>query len=130
MPMRAGIRVLIVVADATMARRLATALETAGYDVIVTTDGLDGLVAIEEDHPALVVLDWALPFIDGPIFLHALRAGLPAPPPVLALLDATTDPAEAQRLGVLASLVLVPSTDTDQLVQLVHTLLLPPASTA
>ncbi len=126
--MSVGTRVLIVVADATVAMRLAIALETVGYEVIVTTDGLDGLVAIEEEHPALVVLDWALPFIDGPIFLHALQAGLPAPPPVLALLDTTTDPAQAQQVGARASLV--PSTDTDQLVQLVHTLLLPPASIA
>ena len=128
--MTARTRVVVVAADTTVATRLAAALEAAGYAVTVTTDSLDGLVAVEEEHPALVVLDWALPFIDGPTFLHVLQVGLPTPPPVLALLDATTDPAQVQRLGVRASLVLVPSTSTDQLVQLVHTLLLPPASTA
>ena len=128
MPMSAGTRVLIVVADATVARRLAAALETAGYHVIVTTDGLDGLVAVEEDRPALVVLDWALPFIDGPTFLRALQAGLPTLPPVIALLDATADSVRTQQVGARASLV--PSTDTDQLVQLVQALLLPPASIA
>lgn len=95
----AGTRVLIVDGDRTRADRIAVALRAAGYPVLSVHDSLDGLIAVEDEKPELVVLDWAMPFIDGATFLYALRAGLTSPPPVLALLGMEDDPGPALRAG-------------------------------
>ena len=128
MPMSPGMRVLIVDDDVDRATRLATALAGVGYAVSLRDNSLEGLVAVEDEQPALVILDWGLPFIDATTFLHALRAGLPIPPPVVALLDAATDPAAAARAGARASLHT--AADPNEIVQLVRALLPPPASIA
>ncbi len=85
MPGAAGTRILIVAADAVQATALSRALTAAGYAVSHRRDGFAGLIAVEQEQPALVVLTWDLPFITGAIFLQALRAGLDRPPPVVAL---------------------------------------------
>jgi DNA-binding response OmpR family regulator len=77
--------VLVIHRDAATAQHLATLLAAAGARVRIATDSLDGLVAVEQSLPALIVLDWHLPFTDGAIFLRALRAWTPTPPPVVAL---------------------------------------------
>jgi len=40
-------------------------LEKEGYDVIVATDGEEGLLQIDERLPDLVLLDWMLPKVSG-----------------------------------------------------------------
>ena len=40
-------------------------LEDEGYDVLVSADGRDALLQVEEKHPDLVVLDLAMPGMDG-----------------------------------------------------------------
>lgn len=42
-------------------------------------------MALEDERPALVVLRWDMPYIDGDVFVRAMVAGLLAPPPILAL---------------------------------------------
>ncbi len=83
-----GTLVLIVDDDAEQAERIAATLEAAGFRTFRAADAVEGLVAVEERQPDLVVLDWELPFIDGSIFLRALRAGLERPPPVVVLAPA------------------------------------------
>jgi CheY-like chemotaxis protein len=78
-------RVLVVDWDEGEARALAAALAAAGWAVSVRLNSLDGLVAVEDERPALVVLRWDMPHIDGDVFVRAVAAGLPAPPPILAL---------------------------------------------
>ncbi len=88
MPGAAGTRILIVDDDAVQAAAIIRVLTAAGYAVSHRRDGFAGLIAVEQEQPALVVLDWTLPFITGEIFLHALQAGLDRPLPVVALLPA------------------------------------------
>ncbi len=114
-------RVLLVDDDPAAAERFATALRAQGYTVALATDSLQGLVAVEAWMPALVVLDWALPFIPGRIFLSSLRVGLDEPPPVLVL-DGT-NPSEALVAG--ASAVVAPTADPALVVQTVQTMLMP-----
>src|SRR5262245_32036515 len=99
-----GARILVVSADTGVASAASAALGAAGYDVRWERDSLAGLVAVESWQPALVVLDWALPFISGAIFLHTLTTGLAAPPPVIALVDPAAV-ADARRAGASAALV-------------------------
>jgi DNA-binding response OmpR family regulator len=96
-------------------------LTAVGYVVSQTARGLAGLVAVEEEAPALVILWWAMPFIDGRIFLTALRSGLTTPPPVVALISPTDDPSPAREAG--AATVLRTPVDRGTLLREVQRLL-------
>jgi two-component system response regulator MprA len=58
-------RVLIVDDDAGVRRMLARTLEAEGYGVSVAADGGSALVEIERSAPDLIVLDVAMPGMDG-----------------------------------------------------------------
>ena len=97
-----GRRVLVVDDDAEQRMEITHALTDAGYDVSRREDGIEGLIAAETERPALVVLDWSLLFVDGPIFTHALRTGMHTPPPVIALAGPDVDPEAVLRAGASA----------------------------
>ena len=83
-------RVLVVHADGETAVPIVAALLKKGYDVHWELDSLAGLKAVEEWAPSLVLLDWGLPFVTGPVVHCALRGALAHPPPVVALRPAET----------------------------------------
>jgi DNA-binding response OmpR family regulator len=114
-------RRILVVDDSEGAAAVSDALTAVGYLVSRTAGGLAGLVAVEEEAPALVILTWAMPFIDGRIFLAALRSGLTTPPPVLALVRPPDDPIPAQEAG--AATVLRTPVDRGTLLREVQRLL-------
>ena len=58
-------KILIVEDDPQLREVYRTALRTAGYAVSAVEDGADALRQIEYSTPALVVLDLALPRVDG-----------------------------------------------------------------
>jgi phosphoserine phosphatase RsbU/P len=67
-------RVLIADDDAVTSRRLQGLATGWGYDVTMTTDGPTTLRALQDDNaPALVLLDWVMPGIDGVEVCRALR---------------------------------------------------------
>lgn len=112
-PDRASASVLVVMQNSTIAAPIMHELQGAGYRVRHARRGLDALLAIEEDRPALVLLDWGMPGIDGPTFLSILagpymaRTGVSAPP-VIALVHPSDDPRQVQRAGVELVLPLSP----------------------
>lgn len=57
--------VLVVEDDPSVAALERAILETEGFDVIVAKDGLEGLVKMEFEHPAVVILDVMMPDVDG-----------------------------------------------------------------
>lgn len=114
-------RRILVVDDSEGAADVSDALTAVGYSVSRTARGLAGLVAVEEEAPALVILLWAMPFIDGRIFLTALRSGLTTPPPVLALINPSDDPILAREAG--AETVLPTPVDSRALLREVRRLL-------
>src|SRR5579875_381148 len=75
--------ILLVEDTADLAQVIARELEAAGYRVVVAGDGLAALDAHTREHPALVILDWMLPRMDGLDVLRRLRQI--APTPVLML---------------------------------------------
>ena len=66
-------KVLIVEDDVEMNRLLELDLKRHGYEVYTTTNGLDGLRLFHETRPHLVVLDVALPGMDGMTVCQRIR---------------------------------------------------------
>ena len=75
MPTSSSWRRILVVEDDPQLRELyRNALRTAGYVVVAGEDGADALRQIEHSRPALVVLDLALPRVDGRDVHRELKA--------------------------------------------------------
>ncbi len=66
-------KLLIVEDDVEMNRLLELDLKRHGYEVFTTTNGLDGLRLFHEARPHLVVLDVALPGMDGLTVCQRIR---------------------------------------------------------
>lgn len=116
-------RVLILVVDDHAARSetIVRTLEAAGFRVSVRADSLEGLIAVEVERPRLIVLHWGMPFIGGEIFVYALKAGLPEPPPVIAIAGPDTDRDAVFRAGADILLPVVP--DAEELLSAVRGLI-------
>ncbi len=65
--------ILIVEDDKDLLRVLELDLRHHGYEVTTTTDGLDGLQKFHQLKPDLVMLDIALPHMDGLGVCHRIR---------------------------------------------------------
>ncbi|MDQ4125114.1 MAG: response regulator, partial [Actinomycetota bacterium] len=57
--------ILVIEDEETIAAAVAARLEKEGFDVVVASDGLDGIERFRKDTPDLVVLDLMLPGMDG-----------------------------------------------------------------
>ena len=66
-------RILVVEDDVKIADMLTNYLHMAGYTSDVCSDGLQAVVSIKSNPPALVLLDLMLPGIDGLAACHAVR---------------------------------------------------------
>jgi len=67
---------IVIIDDNANDRRLARKFIQSGennYDIIDVSDGREGLKAIYNHHPDLVVLDWILPDIDGASVIEYLQ---------------------------------------------------------
>lgn len=82
-PARSG-TVLVVDDDAAVRGVLVDALRTLGYDVAEATDGSSGLRLLEESTPDIMVVDFAMPGLNGAEVAKAARARLPSLPIILA----------------------------------------------
>jgi two-component system response regulator MprA len=78
--------------DAPIRRMLERTLTASGFDVRVAGDGGAALVLIERETPDVLVLDVAMPGLDGLVVTRRLRAkGLAFPIILLTARDAITD---------------------------------------
>ncbi len=85
-------RVLVVDDDPPLLRMLARSLDAEGFEVTVAPDGGAALVAAERSAPDVIVLDVAMPAIDGLSVCRRLRSrGLPTPILMLTARDAVAD---------------------------------------
>jgi len=67
-------RILVVEDEEALGTLLDYNLSHAGYDVRLASDGDTALVALEEETPDLVVLDWMLPGVSGIEICRRIRA--------------------------------------------------------
>ena len=71
--------ILIVEDDDTVREALSAGLESEGYEVILSDNGLDGLKQAKEEGPDLILLDLILPEMDGLSVCRALRRASDVP---------------------------------------------------
>jgi two-component system response regulator MprA len=85
-------RILVVDDDPPLRRMLARTLLAEGYDVTVAADGGAALVEAERTAPDVIVLDVAMPGLDGLTVARRLRSkGVPTPILMLTARDAVPD---------------------------------------
>ncbi len=69
-----SLRILVAEDDAAVVRLYAAYAQSRGHAVIVARDGAEALVAVASELPDLVLLDVALPKLDGRDVLRQLKA--------------------------------------------------------
>ncbi len=97
------VMILIVEGLAIIRESVAACLRTAGYETVGAADGNDGLAKARTTRPDLILLDMALPGMDGLKFLRELREDPKiAATPVIVLTEAAEKDRviQAIRLGV------------------------------
>jgi CheY-like chemotaxis protein len=67
---------VIVVADndGDILRLISARLARRGYEVVAVEDGEQALAAVRERRPAAVLLDWAMPGLEGPDVCARLKS--------------------------------------------------------
>lgn len=66
-------KILIIEDDSSIAELQKDYLEVAGFDVIVCSNGLEGLRALQENEVDLLILDIMLPGMDGLEILRSMK---------------------------------------------------------
>ena len=87
-------RILIAEDDPVSRCVLEATLVKSGYEVTVTTDGHQAWEALQRDAPAIAILDWMMPGIDGIEVCRRARAIQSPTPTYLILLTAKSDKAD------------------------------------
>ena len=84
-------RILIAEDDPVSRRMLEAFLQKWGYQVVTAADGLDAVRILESDQaPALAILDWMMPGLEGPQVCQRVRAHPDRPYVYILLLTART----------------------------------------
>ncbi|WP_084128251.1 response regulator transcription factor [Demequina sp. NBRC 110055] len=93
-------RILVVDDEENLRTMLVAALRYEGYDVIQAADGAEGLKAVREHRPDLVVLDVMMPHVDGFQMCRRMReSGDRTPVIFLTARDSSTDKVEGLTIG-------------------------------
>ena len=88
-------RILIADDDLTARTVLGAVLGKSGHEVMVTADGAEAWQALQQpDAPALAILDWMMPGMDGPEVVRRVRARVTQRPPYLIILTARGEKAD------------------------------------
>jgi two-component system OmpR family response regulator len=74
LPEPTGRRILVVEDEESLRELVTTALEFVGHEVTTAVDGLDALAKVPTVTPDLIVLDVAMPYVDGIEVCRRLRA--------------------------------------------------------
>ncbi len=76
---------VLVADDNEVAQRLCKrVLEKAGYPVLIAADGLQAVDIALNQHPAMILMDVAMPGIDGLEAMRRIKAEVPSMPIVIA----------------------------------------------
>ncbi len=76
---------VLVADDNDVAQRLCKrVLEKAGYGVLIAADGLQAVDVAFNQHPSMILMDVAMPGIDGLEAMRRIKAAIPTMPIVIA----------------------------------------------
>ncbi len=93
-------KTILLVEDACdLAQVIIRELEMNGYRVLHASDGLTGLQLHAHEQPALVILDWMLPKLDGLEVLRRMRQAASTPVLMLTARGEETDRVVGLELG-------------------------------
>lgn len=92
--------ILVVDDDDAIRGLLRLVLEDEGYEVVEAENGAVGLEAASHHHPDLIVLDLAMPVMDGRTFFERIRASHCRGVPVIVVSALT----EGREVGADAAL--------------------------
>ncbi|OGX05363.1 MAG: hypothetical protein A3G87_08120 [Omnitrophica bacterium RIFCSPLOWO2_12_FULL_50_11] len=67
-------KILVIDDDPDVREALKLRLEASGYHVVTATGGISGLKVFEETQPDLILLDVAMPDMDGYAFIKTFKA--------------------------------------------------------
>jgi len=87
-----GKRVLVLEDDPSVQTLLRKQLQSHGFTVDVCSDGLQGLVQLEQLNPDLVLCDVMMPNLDGIEFVRAIKGNNDTQRIPVIFLTAKTDP--------------------------------------
>jgi DNA-binding response OmpR family regulator len=88
-------RILIAEDDFTSRTVLAGVLKREGHEVATTVNGVEAWHALQQpDAPALAILDWMMPEMDGPEVVRRVRAQSTDRPPYLIMLTTKGEKAD------------------------------------
>jgi CheY-like chemotaxis protein len=93
-------RVLVVDDEEDVRTFVRLVLESEGYEVQSAADGAEGLRAIAEGRPDLVILDLMMPVMDGWQVLEKVGG---QHPPFIVILSAAANPERAFAAGAVAT---------------------------
>ena len=96
---------ILAVDDSSLSRRrfVAKPLRDAGYEVCEAVNGEEGLSAVEEHNPDIIVSDLLMPVMDGFEFIAALRDRGVTTPVIVASADIQeTTREKLEELGTFA----------------------------
>ncbi len=77
-------RILVIEDDEDVRRVIVDSLELAGHSVTAAADGVAGLAMMNDVTPDLLIVDYAMPLMNGAEVIKAARAVRPGLPVVLA----------------------------------------------
>jgi DNA-binding response OmpR family regulator len=95
--------ILVVEDNPNLLAVLGILLDYEQYCCVLTADGQEALAWLAHRRPALVILDWLLPGVDGGTVLEATRARYGTTVPILVL-SAVADASEVRQAGADAYL--------------------------
>jgi two-component system response regulator MprA len=90
---------LVVDDDPKASDMLRRTLIYEGFRVITAANGVDALAAARDQQPALMILDWNMPIMDGPATLRRLREEDGIPVLMLTGRDTLSDKVNALEMG-------------------------------
>ena len=93
------VRIQVIDDDSNLDRLLAESLESAGYEVMISANGLEGIKQLYESRPDLVILDVMMPRMDGWETLKRIREMSDVPVIMLTARDAEADRLRGFELG-------------------------------
>jgi two-component system response regulator RegX3 len=96
---RQSIKVLVIEDEESYRQALASGLGREGFDVVLATDGPEGIALFDEHRPDIVLLDMLLPSMHGIDVCRRLRAGSSVPILMVSAVDSELDVVLGLELG-------------------------------